>query len=61
MKDNSGECESAECKECDDLRVNSCSVIYEKDEIFGRIQLCETTVLDYEVVLLPSQCFDAGV
>ena len=60
MKDNSGECEAAECKECDDMRVNACFVIYEKDEDFGRIQLCETTALDHEVVLLPSQCIDAG-
>jgi len=54
------ECKSVECKECNYVHVNACSVIYEKDEDFGQIQLCEPSVLEHEVVLLPSQCIDAS-
>jgi len=54
------ECKYVGCKECNYVHVAACSVIYEKDEDFGQIQLCEPTVLEHEVVLLLSQCIDAS-
>ena len=60
MHTNSIECESAEYKEGDDTRVNACSVIYERDEDFNRIQLCEPTIMEHGVVLLPSQCINSS-
>jgi len=35
------ECKSVGCKKCNYVHVNACSIIYEKDEDFGQIQLCE--------------------
>jgi hypothetical protein len=58
MCDNENiESDAVECNECDFIHVNACSVIYEEDEDFGRIQLIEPTVVEH--VLLPSQCIDS--
>ena len=42
------------------IHVNACSVIYEEDEGFCRMQLSKPSALEHEVVLLPSQCIDSS-
>lgn len=56
--DDDDECDSKQCDQCELVHANACSVIYEKDEEFGRIQLMEPPVC--ERVLLPSECIDGN-